>query len=397
MAALRGVGWWLVVWMAVEPLTASAIPAFARKYETSCQTCHAGAFPSLNAYGREFQENGLQLAKGAEQPVVEEAALAPNAPWERLQLLREVPVALRAQASASLVAGGGQNGNTLNFRALEGLTLLMGASVFEDISFVAAADVAPGPVLHHAAFGFHNLIGDQPWVNLRFGKLLLLDFLRPGHRELSSVGNPAGSVHLGLNPTYLDNSHLGAEVYGRLLRRKVFYELAVVQGAQGPDGLSDLDAYKDVFGQLQLSHQGFTVGGLGYWGNTQLVDTAQGVAVRFTDRFLIAGGSLEWGVGPVTLFGTVLHGSHSNPTGHGERQDYTSARAQMDIQLARDLVATIRYDAVFAAETTGAKREFLTAHASWLATTNLRVVGEYVSNILDPGRSTFRLGLDLAL
>ena len=34
-----------------------AIPAFARKYKTSCATCHTG-YPKLNAFGDAFRRNG---------------------------------------------------------------------------------------------------------------------------------------------------------------------------------------------------------------------------------------------------------------------------------------------------------------------------------------------------
>ena len=37
-----------------------AIPAFARKYNMSCKTCHS-PFPTLKAYGDEFAGNGFQL------------------------------------------------------------------------------------------------------------------------------------------------------------------------------------------------------------------------------------------------------------------------------------------------------------------------------------------------
>jgi hypothetical protein len=37
-----------------------AIPAFARKYNTSCATCHVG-FPKLNAFGEAFRRNGYQF------------------------------------------------------------------------------------------------------------------------------------------------------------------------------------------------------------------------------------------------------------------------------------------------------------------------------------------------
>jgi hypothetical protein len=35
---------------------AAAIPAFARKYGTSCQTCHT-IFPKLNPFGEAFRRN----------------------------------------------------------------------------------------------------------------------------------------------------------------------------------------------------------------------------------------------------------------------------------------------------------------------------------------------------
>ena len=36
---------------------AYSLPAFARKYKTSCATCHVG-FPKLNAFGEAFRRNG---------------------------------------------------------------------------------------------------------------------------------------------------------------------------------------------------------------------------------------------------------------------------------------------------------------------------------------------------
>ena len=38
--------------------SADAIPVFARKYQTACQTCHWATFPALNSFGRAFKDNG---------------------------------------------------------------------------------------------------------------------------------------------------------------------------------------------------------------------------------------------------------------------------------------------------------------------------------------------------
>src|SRR5512135_2589073 len=53
------------------PDNAYAIPAFARKYKTSCATCHNG-FPKLTAFGESFRRNGYQFPGGADPEFVKE-------------------------------------------------------------------------------------------------------------------------------------------------------------------------------------------------------------------------------------------------------------------------------------------------------------------------------------
>jgi hypothetical protein len=50
---------------------AYAIPAFARKYKTSCATCHNG-FPKLTAFGEAFRRNGYQFPGGTDAEFVKE-------------------------------------------------------------------------------------------------------------------------------------------------------------------------------------------------------------------------------------------------------------------------------------------------------------------------------------
>jgi hypothetical protein len=45
---------------------ASAIPAWARKYGTSCYTCHSG-FPARNAFGEAFKNNGYRWPGGEDE------------------------------------------------------------------------------------------------------------------------------------------------------------------------------------------------------------------------------------------------------------------------------------------------------------------------------------------
>jgi len=53
-----------LVMLASVPKT-SAIPAFSRKYQTSCTTCHNN-YPELNDFGEAFKKNGFKFPKDDE-------------------------------------------------------------------------------------------------------------------------------------------------------------------------------------------------------------------------------------------------------------------------------------------------------------------------------------------
>src|SRR6266536_1193517 len=64
VAALVGI----VVWGGLSP--AAAVPVFARKYQTSCQTCHV-AFPKLNPFGEAFRLRGYRMPAETEDMIKE--------------------------------------------------------------------------------------------------------------------------------------------------------------------------------------------------------------------------------------------------------------------------------------------------------------------------------------
>jgi hypothetical protein len=49
-----------LVWILASTPRASAIPAFTRKYQTSCSTCHSN-YPELNDFGEAFKKNGFKF------------------------------------------------------------------------------------------------------------------------------------------------------------------------------------------------------------------------------------------------------------------------------------------------------------------------------------------------
>lgn len=378
---------------------ADATPAFARKYDVSCHTCHDRAYPELNSFGRQFKENGYQYPAGAEQPYRDRTSASPGTILDRIGLWRELPIALRAQGAVEIpVDAGASNRNSVNFRLLENLFLVGGGSLYKDISFFFSSSVAPSPGLHTATVGFHNLFFGEHHLNFRFGELLLFDFLHTEHRSLMREGNLSATVRVGLNPTVLDTSHLGFEIYGRLFKEHLFYQFDVVQGAQGLDGLSDLDSRKDLFGQLQLHFLDRQVlGALAYWGSTQVTDPAHYVAVRFTDPLLIVGGDAEFHLGRLSFYGHGLYGRHENPTGVNHVVTYEGVRAEITASLTRNLLAIVRFDGVFSHDDPTLERRFLSAHATYLVLTNLKVSAEFDADLHAPNMSTAFVLWDAAM
>jgi hypothetical protein len=73
----------------------NAIPAFARKYQISCQVCHSPAMPALKAFGDDFAGNGFRL------PEYESPRYFVPTGDDRLSLFRELPLAVRMDGFAS--------------------------------------------------------------------------------------------------------------------------------------------------------------------------------------------------------------------------------------------------------------------------------------------------------
>src|SRR5215469_8053397 len=64
----------ILIYTFVSAPGANAIPAFSRKYQTSCTTCHSN-FPELNDFGIAFKKNGFKFPKDDETFVKEPPVL----------------------------------------------------------------------------------------------------------------------------------------------------------------------------------------------------------------------------------------------------------------------------------------------------------------------------------
>lgn len=82
--------------MFIPPEQADAIPAFARKYQISCQVCHTPAMPRLKAFGDDFAGDGFRMTD------YESPRHFINTGDDRLSLFRELPIAFRMDGHATL-------------------------------------------------------------------------------------------------------------------------------------------------------------------------------------------------------------------------------------------------------------------------------------------------------
>lgn len=107
---------------------AAAIPAFARKYNLSCTTCHA-PMPRLKDYGNDFAANGFRLAES------EEPARAYRETGDAtLTLQREFPVAVRLDAYATFETRE-EGDDLLDLKTPWALKLLSGGSVAPNVGY----------------------------------------------------------------------------------------------------------------------------------------------------------------------------------------------------------------------------------------------------------------------
>ena len=170
---------------------ASAIPAFARKYGTSCYTCHSG-FPTRNAFGEAFRNNGYRWPGGEDEEKTKQEQLKlgsdgwkktfPESPWPG-EIPGYVPFSLWVRGplvtytqqtttpTGALVAGKEQ---ALNFGTggLGSATLFFGGTMGDNLSAFGQynlTNVATTVANTNTAVSGHVTWSFAPGVNLSFG------------------------------------------------------------------------------------------------------------------------------------------------------------------------------------------------------------------------------------
>ncbi len=329
---------------------AQAIPVFARKYKTSCATCHE-AFPRLNGAGEAFRLNGFQFADDElyikDEPVElgDEAykRLWPQAIWPS-DIPGMPPIALRVINDFPSDIGGNDRSRT-NFDFPHEIELFAAGAFGESLSYFVELEWEGGVTSTDAWLGFNDLFGTENTFNLKAGNIMGSDaglFTHRDGRRFTRNDYLYADWRLPYPTQFTDNTdnvrntyrvrsgQAGVELNG--FNRSWYYAVGVLNG---DSSLSE----KDFYGQLA-----YKIGGVGFDGSAanlgdelggtveswqddsvtlsgwvhsgkRLVSDDGSSANEQTDDFWRAGFGALWRTGDLQLGGGFFAGENDNPYG----------------------------------------------------------------------------------
>lgn len=259
-----------------------AIPSFARKYKTSCATCHVG-YPKLTPYGEVFRLLGFQLPEIEEESIKEEPVRLGSEGYKRVwpkaiwpgTIPGTSPISFRVR-SGFKYSGNDQEENT-GFTQ-PSLQIMTGGTFSENISFLAGAHLFEGGEVgsvDRLYLKFNHLLSNILPYNalyVRVGQFVpdIVTFIT-NHRSLTQ--SPYAFNTIGPNDEIFAAGHahgapsfgvelfqLGAEASG-ILAKRFRYVLGLVNG-NGVAGENNSD--KDVYYKL-----GYKAGGMAFDGSSE--------------------------------------------------------------------------------------------------------------------------------
>lgn len=245
--------------------SASALPAFARKYGLRCSACHE-SWPMLNYFGQKFKDNGYQLMNDRDAPIWQNPGYWPVT-------FRILPIWHRVSTGKVLVdtySGGNptptgsaiQRLTTSGFD-LSGLDFHTGGTLEKNFSFYVLPSSDPAGNFHFETVmaRLDNLFG-SPWLNVKLGKFEL-DNLLSEKRVLTLTGNggiyqlyhfiPQGDGNVF---GQMGDNQLGVELMGHSFNDRTRYSAALLSSNDGTTQLPYGNAYTGFFAASQAFDTG---------------------------------------------------------------------------------------------------------------------------------------------
>ncbi|TAL67158.1 MAG: hypothetical protein EPN82_16445 [Bacteroidetes bacterium] len=312
----------------------SAIPAFARKYKTSCMTCHI-AITKRNAFGEAFRRNGYVMpAQNArlikDQPLKLGAEawkeVWPDAVWPS-DIPGTFPVAAYLQMRMEYNVMPKPQKDRLTFIFPDDLVLVFGGAFGEEVGFFGSWGTEYG--LFKFYMRFNDLLGPKHFLNIKVGTFEpgIMDGY-PGNQRLT-LDYTAVQDYAAAGDWRPRKTRPGLELNG-IITHHLQYFAGVAQSQGGTEALTTNNkdfyarlAYK--FGGYGLDGDGilldsmnrnfaidnsFTVGLYSYFGNSQKSDSNK---IEYDNKFSRFGADVRWLIENLDLLGGVIYGTDENP------------------------------------------------------------------------------------
>ncbi len=339
--------------------TAQAIPAFARKYHTSCTTCHT-AWPVLTPFGEAFRRNGFRFPgndkDAINQDMIKLGAPAykkvfPNAVWPD-EIPDSIPIALgfigkavydpQANTAGTANAVDNQPYFTLNHlfasaHIWAGGTFNNSLSFFGEVTF----DTSGSFQLERGYLIFNDLLSEAvgPYVfNLLVGRNFPTMSSFDGHSsylvdsyipEVNLPGMVGGDNAATLGMDELDTLELNGTAAGRFS-----YSLGINSGQNGPsvttnNGSADFYGHVGVkLGGMRLDGVGGSTSSLPWEDNSVTIDLfgyhaesyyTNDASVVMLDTALMYGAALRGQLGSAKLDLGAMNTVHNHPDSSGDQ------------------------------------------------------------------------------
>lgn len=358
-----------VLLVAAEKLM--AIPAFARKYDMSCNVCHAPV-PKLKPFGEEFAANGFQL------PGKEPARFTRETGDDRLVLMRELPLAIRMDGSARYRSG---NDPENDFQLPYILKILSGGTVAKDVSyyfyflFNERGDVAG---VEDALLTFNDLWGTG--VGLTVGQYQVSDPIfkrevRPTFEDYliykARPGNARADLTYDRGLTLSTTFATGTEA---------FFSVLNGNGIGSGAGSFDKDPYKNFFFRLaQPVDSALRIGGFAYSGKER-------AGSGLTNRTTMFGADAAFGFGKFEVAGQFLQRDDSDPLFLAGRDSSCSTRGGfVQLTFSPDLDRSTWYLFLLynniASDDVALDYHSVAGNFSYVLARNLKIMGEYAYDL----------------
>lgn len=269
----------IFVFISVLSYDAYAIPAFARQYKLSCQTCHAPV-PKLKAFGDEFAGNGFVLEDKENSRYFVETG------DQELSLIRDFPVAVRFDLVGSYNTANKKKGD---FGTPYNLKFLSGGSLAKDISyyfyffFSERGEVAG---VEDAYIMFNNIFGVD--LDLYIGQFQTSDPLFKREIRLTFEDYDIYKAKIGLNHANLTYDRGLMLTLGLETGTDIILEAVNGSGIGAADELKlfDDDDNKNFMARISQSFGDFLrVGAFGYLGQQYMTNDV----TKVNSDFLMAG------------------------------------------------------------------------------------------------------------